>query len=49
MDDIIPVEEVSDKLFNKVIDMNLNSPLYICRKTVNLMVDKGACDVMLHL
>ncbi|AFS78009.1 3-oxoacyl-[acyl-carrier-protein] reductase FabG [Gottschalkia acidurici 9a] len=46
MDDMMPAGEVSDELWNKVIDVNLNSPLYLCRKTINLMMDKGTCNII---
>ena len=41
MDDFIPVADVSNELWNKVIGVNLNGPFYTCRLAVPLMLKRG--------
>lgn len=46
MDEMTPVEEVSDELWNKVISVNLTGPFYACRKAVNLMAAQGSGNII---
>lgn len=41
MDNFAPVADTSDKLWNSVIGTNLNSVFYLCRKTIELFIEKG--------
>ncbi|NLZ49777.1 MAG: glucose 1-dehydrogenase [Clostridiales bacterium] len=46
MDEMMPVGEVEDELWNKVMSVNLNGPFYACRKAVNLMVNQGSGNII---
>lgn len=41
MDEFLPVGEVSDELWHKVYAVNIDGPMFICRKAVQVMVEKG--------
>ena len=41
MDEMMPVGEVEDELWENVMNVNLNGPFYACRKAVNLMINQG--------
>lgn len=41
MDEFLPVGEVSDELWHKVYAINIDGPMFICRKAVQVMVEKG--------
>lgn len=41
MDEFTPVGELSDELWNKIMDINLYGPMCACRKAVNVMKDGG--------
>ena len=41
MDEMMPVGEVEDELWEKVMGINLDGPFYACRKAVNYMVNQG--------
>lgn len=41
MDDFIPVAEVSDELWERVLRINLYGPMYLCRLAVPLMLQRG--------
>ncbi|WP_195263449.1 SDR family NAD(P)-dependent oxidoreductase [Clostridium sp. 1001275B_160808_H3] len=42
MDEMMPVAEVPDELWEKVMSVNLNGPFYACRKAVNSMLKQGS-------
>ena len=42
MDEMMPVAEVSDELWEKVMSVNLDGPFYACRKAVNSMLKQGS-------
>ncbi len=42
MDEMMPVAEVTDELWNKVLSVNLDGPFYACRKAVNSMLKQGS-------
>lgn len=42
MDEMMPVSELSDELWDRVIDVNLTSPMNLCRKAVNIMLEQSA-------
>lgn len=46
MDEMMPVGEVSDELWNKVLAVNLNGPMYLSRKAVNQMVIQGKGNII---
>jgi len=41
MDHFVPVGEVDDVLWNKVLDVNLNAPMRLCRAVLPLMAGRG--------
>ena len=42
MDEMMPVSEVSDELWEKVMSVNLDGPFFACRKAVNSMLKQGS-------
>lgn len=46
MDEMMPVGEVSDELWNKVIGVNLTGPFYSCRKAINIMLEQGSGNII---
>ncbi len=42
MDDFMPVDEVSNELWNRVMSVNINGPFYTCRLTVPIMLKQGS-------
>lgn len=46
MDDMMPVGEVEDELWEKVMSVNLDGPFYACRKAVNLMMQQGGGNII---
>jgi len=42
MDEMMPVSEVPDELWEKVMSVNLDGPFYACRKAVNSMLKQGS-------
>lgn len=42
MDEMMPVAEVPDELWEKVMSVNLDGPFYACRKAVNSMLKQGS-------
>ncbi len=46
MDEMMPVNEVSDELWNKVLAVNLNGPMYLSRKAVNQMIIQGGGNII---
>lgn len=45
LDKMMPVTEVEDGLWNKVMEVNVNSVMYACRKAIPLMEEKGGAIV----
>ncbi len=41
MASFMPVDKVSDELWNKVINVNLNSAFYACRAAIPVMINHG--------
>ncbi len=41
MDNMMPVTDVTDQLWERVININLNGPFKACRKAIPLMMKKG--------
>lgn len=46
LDDFLPVAEVSNGVWEKVMSVNLNGPMYACRLAVPLMLKKGAGTIV---
>ncbi|MBE6011965.1 glucose 1-dehydrogenase [Anaeropeptidivorans aminofermentans] len=46
MDEMMPVAEVTDELWHKIIDVNLSGPFYSCRKAVNVMLSQGHGNII---
>lgn len=46
MDEMMPIGEVSDELWNRVIGVNLNGPMYLSRKAVNQMTAQGGGNII---
>ncbi len=46
MDEMMPIGEVSDELWNRVIGVNLNGPMYLSRKAVNQMIVQGGGNII---
>ena len=40
MDEFTPIGELTDELYNKVMAVNLNGPIYAMRKAVQVMLEK---------
>lgn len=45
LDKMMPVTEVEDGLWNKVMEVNVNGIMYACRKAIPLMEEKGGAIV----
>jgi NAD(P)-dependent dehydrogenase (short-subunit alcohol dehydrogenase family) len=41
MDDFMPVDQVSNELWNRIMSVNLNGPFYACRVAIPKMVSQG--------
>ncbi|WP_026952038.1 glucose 1-dehydrogenase [Algoriphagus mannitolivorans] len=48
MDNFMPLEKVSDALWNKVLAVNLNGPFYASREAISQMLKQGK-GVMIHI
>lgn len=46
MDEMMPVGELEDDLWNHVMEVNLNGPFYACRRAVNEMVKQGFGNII---
>ncbi|HEU4716621.1 MAG TPA: SDR family oxidoreductase [Bacteroidia bacterium] len=46
LDDFMPVAEVSDDVWKRVMDVNLNGPFYACRLAVPVMLKKGKGSII---
>jgi NAD(P)-dependent dehydrogenase (short-subunit alcohol dehydrogenase family) len=42
MDDFTPVDQVTNDLWNKVLNVNINGPFYACRLAVPIMLKQGS-------
>lgn len=48
MDGMIPVDELSDELWNKILRINTDSIMYACRKAVRYFLSRGEGGVILN-
>jgi NAD(P)-dependent dehydrogenase (short-subunit alcohol dehydrogenase family) len=46
MDSMMPVAETSDELWEKVMNVNLNSPFWACRRMIPSMIEKGGGKIL---
>ena len=46
MDEMTPVGDVSDELWERIIAVNLTGPFYACRKAVGVMVAQGGGNII---
>lgn len=46
MDDFIPIDLVTNELWNRVMDVNLNGPFYACRLTIPFMLKQGNGNII---
>lgn len=46
MDDFFPVDQVSNELWNKVMNINVNGPFYSCRLAVPIMLKQGSGSII---
>lgn len=46
MDNMMPVGEVEDDLWQNIMNVNLNGPFYACRKAVNQMLKQGSGNII---
>lgn len=46
MDDFVPVAEVTDDLWSRVMGINLNGPFYACRLAVPVMLKRGGGSIL---
>jgi NAD(P)-dependent dehydrogenase (short-subunit alcohol dehydrogenase family) len=46
MDDFIPVDQVSNALWERVLGINLNGPFYACRSVVPVMLKQGSGSII---
>lgn len=42
MDEFVPIGDLEDSLWRKVLGVNLDGPMYLCRKAVQIMLPKEA-------
>jgi len=42
MDDFVPVDKVSNDLWNRVMSVNVNGPFYACRLAIPIMLKQGS-------
>ena len=42
MDDFVPVDQVTNDLWNRVMSININGPFYACRLVVPIMLKQGS-------
>lgn len=46
MDDFVPVHELSDELWNRVMAVNVNGPFYACRLAIPYMLKQGSGSII---
>lgn len=46
MDNMTPVGDVSDELWHKVMDININGPFELCRGAVQMMLTQGGGNII---
>lgn len=46
MDDFVPVDQVSNDLWNKVMSVNVNGPFYACRLAIPIMLKNGSGTIV---
>lgn len=46
MDDFMPVDQVSNDLWNRVMGINVNGPFYACRLAVPIMLKQGGGSII---
>lgn len=46
MDDFMPVDQVTNELWNKVLNVNINGPFYACRLAVPIMLKQGSGSIV---
>lgn len=46
MDEMTPIGEVTDELWEHVLAVNLNGPMYACRKAVQIMKEQGYGNII---
>jgi NAD(P)-dependent dehydrogenase (short-subunit alcohol dehydrogenase family) len=46
MDDFMPIDLVTNELWNRVMNVNLNGPMYACRLVVPIMLKQGSGSII---
>lgn len=46
MDDFVPVDEVSNELWERIMSINVNGPFYACRLAVPIMLKQGSGTIV---
>jgi NAD(P)-dependent dehydrogenase (short-subunit alcohol dehydrogenase family) len=46
MDDFVPVDQVTNDLWNRVMSVNINGPFYTCRLAVQIMLKQGGGNII---
>lgn len=46
MDDFMPIDFVTNELWNRVMDVNLNGPFYACRLSIPIMLKQGNGNII---
>lgn len=46
MDEFVPVGDLEDDMWRKVLAVNLDGPMFICRKAVPIMLEKGKGSIV---
>ncbi|MCA9884637.1 MAG: glucose 1-dehydrogenase [Anaerolineae bacterium] len=46
MDDFVPLADLEDSLWERVMGVNLNGPMYIIRKALQTMLEKGSGSIV---
>ncbi len=46
MDDFMPIDQVSNELWTKVLNVNLNGPFFTCREVIPIMLNQGTGSIV---
>lgn len=46
LDNFVPVADLTDELWNKVLNINLNAPMKLCRKIIPIMEKQGKGNII---
>jgi len=46
MDDFVPVDQVTNELWNRIMSININGPFYACREVIPIMLKQGGGSII---